>query len=316
MASATVAAKVQASTPRWTLILTRLTEGLAFSWQKATAIAWEVSSREQVEVILQFRATAAESDWQHHLRRYDLTPAFVPGRVERQGQNYKLTSTWQAFFWAALPSLTFAWGYFRTFETRNRTFGEMDVMFQNGVPARKSAKYVVDAEEVYSQADWARGNWHRAKSTGNVTTTSIDKTFKPQDYHHTANQIYSTTSAQPKPTMPELQGKRPHDPYIVPAVVVVEMGPHQQPVAHAPELPADPPVTALMELPNNSQQSTMVFELPSYSPQHRGDDVTVESLVVRQTKIRERRQRLLELEQLEREEEEIQRRLAGTKTGV
>ncbi|KAK1752348.1 general substrate transporter [Echria macrotheca] len=54
-----------------------------------------------------------------------------------------------AFFWAALATLTFVWGYFRLFETKDRTFGELDVMFQKGVPARKSASYVVDNEEVY-----------------------------------------------------------------------------------------------------------------------------------------------------------------------
>jgi SP family general alpha glucoside:H+ symporter-like MFS transporter len=34
----------------------------------------------------------------------------------------------QAFFWAGLATLTLAWGYFRMFETKDRTFGEMDYM--------------------------------------------------------------------------------------------------------------------------------------------------------------------------------------------
>lgn len=38
-----------------------------------------------------------------------------------------LTRT-KAFFWAGLASLTLVWGYFRLFETKDRTFGEMDVM--------------------------------------------------------------------------------------------------------------------------------------------------------------------------------------------
>jgi SP family general alpha glucoside:H+ symporter-like MFS transporter len=37
--------------------------------------------------------------------------------------------TWQqAFFWAALASLTLTWGYFRLPETKDRTFGEMDIL--------------------------------------------------------------------------------------------------------------------------------------------------------------------------------------------
>ncbi|GJC89004.1 alpha-glucosides permease MPH3 [Colletotrichum liriopes] len=55
----------------------------------------------------------------------------------------------QAFFWAVLASLTWVWGYFRMFETKNRTFGEMDVMFQKGISARKSAKYELTAEDMF-----------------------------------------------------------------------------------------------------------------------------------------------------------------------
>lgn len=33
-----------------------------------------------------------------------------------------------AYFWAILATLTLAWGYFRLFETKDRTFGEMDYM--------------------------------------------------------------------------------------------------------------------------------------------------------------------------------------------
>ncbi|KAF7562338.1 hypothetical protein G7046_g1775 [Stylonectria norvegica] len=54
-----------------------------------------------------------------------------------------------AFFWAGLASLTLLWGYFRLFETKDRTFGELDFMFQKGVPARKSSKYQINDEEVY-----------------------------------------------------------------------------------------------------------------------------------------------------------------------
>ncbi|KAK2027047.1 alpha glucoside transporter [Colletotrichum zoysiae] len=54
-----------------------------------------------------------------------------------------------AFFWAVLATITLVWGYFRLFETRGRTFGEMDVMFQKGVSARKSSKYELTAEDMF-----------------------------------------------------------------------------------------------------------------------------------------------------------------------
>ncbi|KAM0562954.1 hypothetical protein ACHAPJ_001797 [Fusarium lateritium] len=54
-----------------------------------------------------------------------------------------------AFFWAGLATLTLLWGYFRMFETKDRTFGEMDYMFQNGIPARKSANYRINEDEVF-----------------------------------------------------------------------------------------------------------------------------------------------------------------------
>ncbi|CAH0016743.1 unnamed protein product [Clonostachys rhizophaga] len=54
-----------------------------------------------------------------------------------------------AFFWSVLATLTFVWGYFRLFETKDRTFGELDIMFQKGVSARKSAKYVINNEDMF-----------------------------------------------------------------------------------------------------------------------------------------------------------------------
>jgi len=42
--------------------------------------------------------------------------------------------TWQqAFFWAVLASLTLTWGYFRLPETKDRTFGEMDILVSDVV---------------------------------------------------------------------------------------------------------------------------------------------------------------------------------------
>ncbi|KAH7161236.1 general substrate transporter [Dactylonectria macrodidyma] len=55
-----------------------------------------------------------------------------------------------AFFWAGLATLTLIWGYFRMFETKDRTFGELDYMFQQGVTARESASYKINAEDIYA----------------------------------------------------------------------------------------------------------------------------------------------------------------------
>ncbi|KAF6800132.1 alpha-glucosides permease mph2 3 [Colletotrichum sojae] len=54
-----------------------------------------------------------------------------------------------AFFWAVLATLTLVWGFFRLFETKGRTFGEMDVMFQKHISARKSAKYALTQDELF-----------------------------------------------------------------------------------------------------------------------------------------------------------------------
>ncbi|RKU43725.1 hypothetical protein DL546_004609 [Coniochaeta pulveracea] len=54
-----------------------------------------------------------------------------------------------AFFWGSLSFLTTVWGYFRLPETKDRTFYEMDVLFQKKIPARKFSKYEVVGDEVY-----------------------------------------------------------------------------------------------------------------------------------------------------------------------
>jgi SP family general alpha glucoside:H+ symporter-like MFS transporter len=79
----------------------------------------------------------------------------------------------QAFFWAVLATLTLIWGYFRMFETKDRTFGEMDYMvsdnfvcqnnkesqadkvvqFQKGISARKSTKYQINEDEFFMAHD-------------------------------------------------------------------------------------------------------------------------------------------------------------------
>ncbi|KAL8414483.1 hypothetical protein RB594_005646 [Gaeumannomyces avenae] len=53
-----------------------------------------------------------------------------------------------AFFWAGVATLTLVWGYFRVFETKGRTFGELDTMFQRGVTARQSANYKLEGDDM------------------------------------------------------------------------------------------------------------------------------------------------------------------------
>lgn len=59
----------------------------------------------------------------------------------------------QAFFWGSLSFLTTVWGFFRLPETKDRTFAEMDFMFQKGVPARKFAEYQIDQDEEFLTHD-------------------------------------------------------------------------------------------------------------------------------------------------------------------
>jgi len=55
-----------------------------------------------------------------------------------------------AFFWGTLSALTTLWAYFRLPETKDRTFEEMDIMFQKKVPARKFSQYKINADEEFS----------------------------------------------------------------------------------------------------------------------------------------------------------------------
>lgn len=43
------------------------------------------------------------------------------------------------FFWAGMASLCFAWAYFRLPEPKGRTYGELEILFARGVPARRFA---------------------------------------------------------------------------------------------------------------------------------------------------------------------------------
>ncbi|KAL3423013.1 sugar porter family MFS transporter [Phlyctema vagabunda] len=48
------------------------------------------------------------------------------------------------FFWAAVCGLCWTWTYFRLPEPKGRTYGELDVLFEHGVAARKFATTEVD----------------------------------------------------------------------------------------------------------------------------------------------------------------------------
>jgi SP family general alpha glucoside:H+ symporter-like MFS transporter len=48
------------------------------------------------------------------------------------------------FFWAALCFLCLTWTYFRLPEPKGRTYGEIDVLFERRVSARKFKETVVD----------------------------------------------------------------------------------------------------------------------------------------------------------------------------
>ena len=63
-----------------------------------------------------------------------LEPYFLnPGQWNLKG--------YTGFVWGGTALLTFIWAYFRLPETKDRTFGEIDILFANKVPARKFAKY-------------------------------------------------------------------------------------------------------------------------------------------------------------------------------
>lgn len=49
------------------------------------------------------------------------------------------------FFWAGTSFCIFMWAFFRLPEPKDRTYGEMDILFANKVPARKFASTKVDA---------------------------------------------------------------------------------------------------------------------------------------------------------------------------
>lgn len=58
-----------------------------------------------------------------------------------------------AFFWGTLSLLTTIWAWFRLPETKDRTFGELDVLFMKNIPARKFAETKLEEEDSYVVTD-------------------------------------------------------------------------------------------------------------------------------------------------------------------
>ena len=67
--------------------------------------------------------------------------------------NYQLNSTaWNwgarcAYFWAGTCLASLVWAFFRLPEPKGRTYEELDLLFERGIPARKFATTVVDPYE-------------------------------------------------------------------------------------------------------------------------------------------------------------------------
>lgn len=52
------------------------------------------------------------------------------------------------FFFGGLAAICWVWTYFRVPETGNRTYDELDIMFERNVKTKDFKKYVVDTAAV------------------------------------------------------------------------------------------------------------------------------------------------------------------------
>ena len=55
------------------------------------------------------------------------------------------------FFWAGATVLCLVWAYFRLPETKGFTFAEIDMLFEEGVPARRFAKVRDEVAQAHSR---------------------------------------------------------------------------------------------------------------------------------------------------------------------
>lgn len=49
-----------------------------------------------------------------------------------------------AFVWFATALPTLNWNYFRPPESKDRTYEELDILFEKGIPSKKFSSYVLD----------------------------------------------------------------------------------------------------------------------------------------------------------------------------
>lgn len=67
-------------------------------------------------------------------------PYFInPGSLNLKGKT--------AFIWFGTSFLTLLWAFFRLPETKDRTYEELNILFEKGVPARKFSKYDINLDE-------------------------------------------------------------------------------------------------------------------------------------------------------------------------
>ncbi|KAF8850446.1 sugar transporter-like protein [Acephala macrosclerotiorum] len=71
-----------------------------------------------------------------------------------------------AFFWAASCALCIVWIWFRLPEPKGRTYGEMDVLFERGIPARKFRETKLDIFRGDHLAPIAAGDSESEKGVG------------------------------------------------------------------------------------------------------------------------------------------------------
>jgi MFS transporter, SP family, general alpha glucoside:H+ symporter len=63
-----------------------------------------------------------------------------PGEANLKGKSM--------FLWSGISIVNTIWAYFRLPETRNRTYEEIDILFENGIAARKFSRYLISDEEL------------------------------------------------------------------------------------------------------------------------------------------------------------------------
>lgn len=63
-----------------------------------------------------------------------------PGEANLKGKSM--------FVWGGISVVNTIWSYFRLPETQNRTYEELDILFERGISARKFRKYVISDEEI------------------------------------------------------------------------------------------------------------------------------------------------------------------------